>query len=335
MSTIENRLPARKRRSAIGPYAYVYGGLVVLLAFSPLFITSSYWLHILIITFIYIIATVSLRTIVISGQFPLAHAAFMGIGAYASAVVAKDVGWSPWLTIPMGALLAMGFGILIGYPFARLRALYYAMISLFFGVGMIQVIFVFEKWTLGFSGLSGIPPLFHTISRIPYYYFFLGLTSLSLFVLHRFEYCRIGTTLKAIEQSYLVAASVGINEARYRVLALAVGCFFAGLAGATYAHYNSTLSYTSFDMLATLWLFLYMLIGGMGTFAGPIVGVLIFMIVPEIFRDLKQFVPYISAAILFIVAFAMPQGLIGLPKLIWSLLKRTWKGDVVTDATGN
>jgi branched-chain amino acid transport system permease protein len=295
MSTIENRLPARKRRSAIGPYAYVYGGLVVLLAFSPLFITSSYWLHILIITFIYIIATVSLRTIVISGQFPLAHAAFMGIGAYASAVVAKDVGWSPWLTIPMGALLAMGFGILIGYPFA----------------------------------------LFHTISRIPYYYFFLGLTSLSLFVLHRFEYCRIGTTLKAIEQSYLVAASVGINEARYRVLALAVGCFFAGLAGATYAHYNSTLSYTSFDMLATLWLFLYMLIGGMGTFAGPIVGVLIFMIVPEIFRDLKQFVPYISAAILFIVAFAMPQGLIGLPKLIWSLLKRTWKGDVVTDATGN
>jgi branched-chain amino acid transport system permease protein len=78
-----------------------------------------------------------------------------------------------------------------------------------------------------------------------------------------------------------------------------------------------------------------MLIGGMGTFAGPIVGVFIFMIVPEVFRNLRQFVPYISAAILFVVAFAMPQGLIGLPKLIWSLLTKTWKGNVVTDAPGN
>jgi branched-chain amino acid transport system permease protein len=126
-------------------------------------------------------------------------------------------------------------------------------------------------------------------------------------------------SLKAIAQSHLVASSVGINEALYRVMALAVGCFFVGFAGAAYAHYNLTLSYTSFDMLATLWLFMYTLIGGIGSFAGPLIGTTVLFLVPELFRELKQFLPYISAAILFIVVFVMPQGLVGLPQLL-----KTW-----------
>jgi branched-chain amino acid transport system permease protein len=104
----------------------VYAGLVVMIALLPLFIRSVYLLHILILTFIYIIAAVSLRTITISGQFPLAHAAFMGIGAYFAGMASKWLGWPPWMTIPMAALAAMGLGMLIGYPFSRLRALYYA-----------------------------------------------------------------------------------------------------------------------------------------------------------------------------------------------------------------
>ncbi|MCX6010368.1 MAG: branched-chain amino acid ABC transporter permease [Chloroflexi bacterium] len=314
---IEKRLSIRDGRRLVKPSAY--GGLVIILSLLPLFIKSPYWIHIFIITFVYIIATVSLRVISISGQFPLAHAAFMGIGAYASAVVSKELGWTPWLTIPLGAVVAMAIGIFIGYPFARLRALYYAMVSLFFGVGVLQVFSVFQRWTGGYSGLMSIPHLFPTAtSKLPYYYFFLGLTSICLLALYRFEFCRIGVSLKAIAQSYLVASSVGINEARYRVLALAVGCFFVGLAGAAYAHYNLTLSYTSFDMLATLWLFMYTLIGGIGSFAGPIVGTAVLFIIPELFRGLREFLPYLSAAILFIVVFVMPQGLVGLPQLVRS-----------------
>jgi branched-chain amino acid transport system permease protein len=314
---IENRLFKADRSKLVKPS--VYGGLVIILSLFPLFVKSPYWVHIFIIAFVYIIATVSLRVITISGQFPLAHAAFMGIGAYTSAVVAKELGWSPWLTIPLGGLVAMGIGVLIGYPFARLRALYYAMVSLFFGVGLLQVFTVFQKWTGGYSGLMAIPRLFPTAtSKLPYYYFFLGLISISLLALYRFEFCRIGTSLKAIAQSYLVASSVGINEARHKVLALAVGCFFVGLAGAAYAHYNLTLSYTSFDMLATLWLFMYALIGGIGSFAGPIIGTAVLFLIPEVFRELKEFLPYLSAAILFIVVFAMPQGLVGLPQLVGS-----------------
>jgi branched-chain amino acid transport system permease protein len=298
---------------------YIYSALIVILALVPLFVTSSYWLHVLIMIFIYLVVAVSMRFIVISGQFPMAHAAFMGIGAYFSAVVAKEFGWSLWITIPLAALISMGIGIFIGYPFARLRALYYAMVSLFFGVGILQVNYVAQNWTAGYSGLTGIPPLFSgAASKIPYYYFILGITLICLVAIYRFEFCRIGITLKAIAQSYQVGASVGINEARYRVLALAIGCFFAGLAGAVYAHYNLTLSHTSFDMLATLWLFLYLVIGGMGSFPGPIIGVVVLMLIPELLRNLKQFVPFISAAILFLVVYLMPQGLVNLPQLIWS-----------------
>jgi len=296
-------------------------GLVVVLCLLPLYISSQFLIHIFIITFIYIVATASLRTITVSGQFPLAHAAFMGIGAYTSAVVSKEFGLSPWLTIPLGGFVAMGVGIFIGFPFARLRALYYAMVSLFFGIGVLQVFFVLNVYTLAYRGLTGIPPLLHGASKVHYYYFFMGFALLCLLALYRFEFSRIGTILRAIAQSHQVASSVGISEAKYRVLVLAVGCFFVGVAGGVYAHYNRTLSYPLFDMTATLWMFMYVLIGGIGSFAGPVIGTAILMILPELFRELRAFVPYVTAAILFIVVFAMPQGLGGLPGLV-----RSWYG---------
>jgi len=320
MDMVEKRLSKRNRKKLIQPG--IYAGVIIVLSLFPLWIKSPYWTHIFILTFIYIIATVSLRTITISGQFPLAHAAFMGIGGYVAAIPSKWFGWSPWFTIPLGAITAMGIGILIGYPFARLRAMYYAMVSLFFGIGVLQVFFVFQRWTNAYHGLTGIPPLLSVTSKVPYYYFFLGLTVVCLSILYRFEFCRIGMTLKAIEQSHLVASSVGINEPRYRVLVLAVGCFFVGLSGGAYAHYVRALSYTSFDLLATLWLFMYVLIGGIGSFAGPIVGTALLVIVPEFLRGMKEFVPYISAAILLIVVFVMPEGLVGLPQLVESWMKK-------------
>jgi branched-chain amino acid transport system permease protein len=312
---IEKKISSGGRGKLAKPFAYA--GIVVILALLPTFIKSPYYLHVFILTFIYIIAAASLRLVITSGQMPLAHAAFMGIGAYVAAIPSKWFGWPPWLTIPIGALVAMGIGILIAYPFARLRALYYAMVSLFFGTAVVQVIAVLGIWTGSYSGLSGIQPIFMVSSKVPYYYFFLGFTSLCLLALYRFEFCRIGTNWKAIDQSYLVAASVGINEGRYRIFVLAVGCFFAGLAGAVYAHYNLVVAPNSFDLLATLWLVMYVLIGGIGSFAGPIIGTSLLVIVPEVFRGLKQFVPFLSAGILLVVVYVLPGGLAGLPKLVW------------------
>jgi len=296
----------------------VYSVVIVLICLIPLFIGTPYWVHIFILTLIYIIVAVSFRTIAISGQLPLAHAAFMGIGAYFAGMTSKFLSWPPWLTIPLGGMVAAGIGALTAYPFARLRALYYALCSLFLGMAIVYAIIAPRDWTGGRPGLTGITPLFPA-SNIPFYYLCLGLTVLSLIALHRFEFSRIGTTLKAIAQSYMVAGSVGINEVFYRILAVGVGCFFAGIAGATYAHYNTVLSYTSFNLMATLWIVIYVLVGGIGNFAGPIVGTALLIIIPEIFRELKTFVPYISAGILLIVVYLLPQGLVGLPKLIWSV----------------
>ncbi len=293
------------------------GGVILILAVLPLLLGSLYTVHIITLSFVYIVASVSLRTIAISGQFPLAHAAFMGIGAYLSGMASRWLGWSPWFTIPLAALITSFIGMLFGYPFSRLRALYYAMGSLFFGVGVIQIISAGGVWTGGYSGLTGIHPLL-TGSRIQYYYFFLALALVSVTALYRFEYCRIGMNLKAIAQSYMVASSVGINESRYKILAVGVGSFFVGLIGAAYAHYNLVMSPTSFDLSATLWIVMYVLIGGINSFTGPIIGTAILFLIPEFFRGLKIYSPYISAGILLIVVYLMPQGLARVPQLIWS-----------------
>ena len=332
LSNLATSKPAAGRGKWTKPA--IAAGVVVIIAILPLLLTSPYYLHIFILTFIYTIAAVSLRTILTSGQFPLGHGAFMGIGAYSAAIIAIRFGWSPWLTIPLGGLIAMGIGMLIGYPFARLRALYYAMGSLFFGMGIIYVLYAGGSWTGGYSGLTGIPSLLPIgTSKVPYYYFFLGLALVSLLALYRFEFSRIGINLKAIAQSHLAASSVGINEGWYRILAVGVGCFFAGIAGAGYAHYSLVLSGNTFSFMATLWLVMYVLIGGIGNFAGPIIGTFILVLIPEFARDLKTYVPFISAVILLIVAFLMPKGLVSLPRLIRSAFTERGKGKGITHAS--
>jgi len=299
-----------------------YAILIILLFLLPLFVTKPYYLHIFIVTLLYIIVVSSLRTIALSGQVSVAHAAFMGIGGYLSGVVSKELGLTPWLTIPLGGLAAMIIAVLIGYPFTRVRAIYFSMVSLLGGIAIVNIIRVAQKWT-GAAGLAGIPPLSPINipglinitflgQKVPYYYFTLVLTLVSLLVLYRIEHCRIGMTWKAIAQSYLVASSVGINEAGFRVLALAIGCFFAGIAGASYAHYNLVLTPNTFSFLPSIFLVMYMLVGGRDRFGGPIIGTAILIMVPELFRGLKEFAPLILGAIMVIVVFLMPQGIAGL-----------------------
>jgi len=307
-------------------------GLIIIAALLPLILGASYMLHILILTFVYVVASVSFRAISISGQFSIAHAAFMGIGAYVAGMASIWLNWQPWFTIPMGAIAAMVVGLVFGYPFSRLRAIYYAMGSLFFGVVIVNVISTGGDLTGGYSGLAGVHPIF-VGSRVPYYYLFMGLALVSIIALYRFEFSRIGTTLKAIAQSHLVASSVGINESKYRILAVGVGCFFVGLVGATYAHYNMVLSPSSFNLGATLWIIMYVLIGGIDSFAGPIIGTFILVIFPEFFRSLKSYSPYIYAGILIIIVYLMPQGLVGLPQLMKSWYIGHRKGKRVAHAS--
>ncbi|MGD0915432.1 MAG: ABC transporter permease [Thermodesulfobacteriota bacterium] len=295
-------------------------GFLVVLCLVPLVFDSPYTLHILTLTFIYVIASSSLRTITTSGQIPLAHGAFMGVGAYCAGVASKLWGVPAYITIPAAGLVTMALGILISYPFARLRAFYYAMASLFFGLGVIQIIYALSRWTGGYAGLYGVQPIFGGSKAIGYY-FFLGLTVVCLLALYRLEFSRIGTNLKAIAQSHMVASSVGIDEAWYRIFVVGVGCFFVGLAGAGYAHYNLTIGTSNFGLMGTMWFLVYWLVGGTGSFAGPIVGTFILYLLPEFSRDLKMYSPFVSAAILLTVVYGIPQGFVSLPRVV-----RSWFG---------
>jgi branched-chain amino acid transport system permease protein len=308
----------------------IYGLAVLVFALLPLFFSSDYVFYIVTLIFVYIIAAESFRFINISGQFPLAHGAFLGLGAYFSAMAAMWLKWPPYVVIPAAAIATMVVGIITGYPFSRLRAFYYAMGTLFFGIGVIFIIEAGGIWTGGYSGMIDAHPIFVGSSKVTYYYFFLGLTVISCIALYRFEFSRIGMNLKAVAQSHLVASSIGINESFYRILAVAVGCFFVGLAGAAYAPYNIVLSPTSFNFMTTLWIAVYVFVGGVGSFSGPIIGTIVMMLIPELSRGLKVYSPYISVAILALVIYLMPEGLASLPKIIhsWYLDHRRKEGKV-------
>ena len=304
---------------------------IVLLFLAPLFL-ETYYMHLVVLVFIYVIVTSSLRTIYLSGQLSLGHAAFMGIGAYTSAILAKHVGWSPWVTLPIGGLGAMTVGILIGFPFARLRAIYFSMGSLFFGIMITSLVGLAPKLTGHYTGLSRIPRLFG-YSKVPYYYFFLVLTLLILLILYRIEQSRIGMTFKAVSQSYLAASSRGINEAGVRILALGVGGFFAGIAGAGYAHYSTFIAPTHFGFMPSIFLVVYLLAGGTQSFAGPIVGTSVFYLIPYVMGALEGYAPFVLAGALAVVIFFIPQGMVSLPGQFRSWIGKLRERGVSGDAS--
>lgn len=327
---------ASETRSRRWPAMSVLSALFVVLALLPLGISGSYYMHVLILMFVYIVISSSWRVVSISGQFNIAIGAFFGIGAYAAAIPSVWLHWSPWITIPLGAVAATILGALLAFPFARLRTIYYAMGTLFLGYVVINLITAGGKTTGMSTGLGGVESLF--TSRTHYYYLTFGLMIISMLCMYRFEHSRIGVRMKAVSQSHQVAASVGIGERRNRILAVAFGSFFAGLMGAVYCHYQGVASPASYGLAATLWIIMYVLVGGINSFWGPAIGVGILMVIPEFFfRDLKGDLPYVTAAILLIIAFTMPEGIVGLLKLTRDRVfaRHRKKKEVSPDAVGD
>jgi branched-chain amino acid transport system permease protein len=289
-----------------------YIAVLIIVALLPLIISSVFYRNLLISTFIFIIVTASLRLIAITGQYSMGHAGFMGVGAYASAVICKFSGISPFATIVLGVAFTFVLAFLVGLLFARLRGSYFAMITMFFGIALLGYNQVLSRLTKGQAGLVGIEPLFTgENSQVKYYYFILTMLVLALILMHRLEVTRVGLRWKAVAQSHLVAASTGINEYFERVLAFSIGCAFAAFAGGLYAHYYGILSYDSFTFLASMQYLVYALTGGLAYFAGPIVGTSVLVVIPEVFRGLHEYRLYLYAGIMVFVLFVMPRGLCG------------------------
>jgi branched-chain amino acid transport system permease protein len=315
------------------PKAIIYFVIIAFLLALPQLGLAVYPMHILIGVFIWIIVANSLRLLDLSGQGSIGHAAFMAIGAYTSGILAKFLGWSPWITMPIGIIATAIVAFLVAIPFTRVRGIYFTMVSLFFGIGVLAVNQVFSAYTGGYSGIGSIPLLFG-YNKTPYYYFCLVLMILCLAIMYRLEHCRIGLTWKAVAQSHSVASSIGIHEAWQRILCLGVSCCIAGIAGVAYAHYFGLLTQETFSFNTSINVFVYMTVGGPRYFVGPILGTAALILIPEQFRSLREYVPFIFAGILLIVLFLMPQGLAGLPDQFRQRFARSSKTISVTPDEG-
>jgi branched-chain amino acid transport system permease protein len=262
----------------------------------------------------------------------LAHSGMMTIGAYTSTLLVMKLDFSSWAALPLSGIAAAIVACLVGFPFSRLKGIYFAMVTIFLSE---MVALTAEQWrglTAGSSGIYGIPrpdpiviPGLISItftSKGTFYYMVCIIMLISLLILYAIEHSRIGMTLNGIRQADSLAKSVGINTMGYKVLAFTIGCFFAGISGGFYAQYISTINPTTFGFLFTIYVLIYMVVGGARRFIGPIIGAFIFSILPEVLRPLKEFQPYFFAGSLMLIIFFMPEGLVGIPKRLKDLYNK-------------
>jgi branched-chain amino acid transport system permease protein len=293
--------------------------VLVALILIGLLVEGEYTLHLFILIMMNIVLASSLRLINLSGQLSLAHGGMVTIGAYTAALLVMKLDVSSWLGLLAAGVVAAIVSCLIGIPFTRLKGIYFTMVSIFFVQIVVLSVQQWRSLTGGASGLYGIPRPDGFLgivfkSKPSFYFYILALAVVSLLIIWTIEHSRVGLTFRGIQQADSLAESVGINTARYKILGFTAGGFFAGLIGAFYAQYISTLDPTAFSFLFTIYILIYMIVGGAGSFLGPIIGAAFLTLVPEVARPLKSFMPLLFAAILIVIIFFMPEGLVGLPK---------------------
>ena len=296
--------------------------IVLLLFFviTPNVIGKIFWFNAFIFVLAKMIAASSLRMVSLAGDMSFAMGCFMGLGAYGVAIMIMKWNFPVWAAIIIAAIFTAVIAVLTGIPFARLKNVYYCMTTMFLGVFLIYCFQSFD-WSGGNTGIKQIPKLFGGDVRTNYW-FFLILAVVCIFLMWRFEHSRIGNTLKAISQSHEVAASIGVNERFYRLMAIGFAAFFCGIAGACYCLYNGQVVGSTYGMTLDLWIIMFFMVGGKDNFFGPLLGATVLGLVNEGSRTLGTYAPYLACAVLLVVAYALPGGLASIPGVIKNAIDR-------------
>lgn len=294
----------------------VAAGILLATVLLPLVITDDYVLRILIMSGIFVMLTLSLNLVTgFTGQFCLGWAAFYGIGAYTSALLTMKAGLSFWLAMPLGGLMAALFGLLLGLPTMRLKEIYLAITTLGFGEIIRLIMLNWTDLTRGSMGLPGIPApsifSYEISSNQAYYYFILALVLITVAAMRRLIDSRTGRALIAIREDELAAKSMGIDVTAYKMLAFAVGAFFAGLAGSFYAHYTSFIDPHTFSFTESIAILAMAVLGGLGSINGSILGAVILTVVPELLRGIAEYRLIVFGLIMMAVMLLRPQGIFG------------------------
>ena len=258
-----------------------------------------------------IILAVSLNLILgHTGQFSLGHAGFMSVGGYTAAKITLvfaaviPVAMQPFLLLAAllaGGLMAALAGLIVGVPSLRLRGDYLAIVTLGFAE-IIRVIMQNTEAVGGASGLSGIPK-FTTLGWT------FALAAVTIYVVSSLVNSTYGRGFLAVSDDEVAASSMGINPVRYKVTAFVIGAFFAGIAGALYAHHKQTLVPTGFDWLKSIDIVVMVILGGMGRTPGVILAAIILTWLPEHLRVFSDYRMIIYALLIILLMILRPQGL--------------------------
>jgi branched-chain amino acid transport system permease protein len=291
-------------------------GLIIILLVAPAFITNQYILQVMIFVGLYIILVSSLNLLNgYVGLLAIGHAAFYGIGAYASAKLSISFGLPFLVTFLLSGIIAGAFGYLLGRPTLNLSGVYLALATLGFNVIVWLVLLNWMDFTNGPLGIMDIPPPnlfgYEIETRTDYYYLALAMVTVSLFTMHRLVSSRFGRALVAIREDELAAKASGIDTTKYKVQAFMISAFYAGLAGSFYAHFIKYISPDSFTHMESFTILAMLALGGGGNLVGPVVGTTILAVVPEMFRFLQEYRMFVYGGILVAVMLIRPTGLFG------------------------
>ncbi len=280
---------------------------------------NRYYLGITIDIAINIILAVSLNLINgHTGQFSLGHAGFMAVGAYAGAkftlVLSPQLaslmpGIQPFfflVALLIGGVTAAIIGLLVGVPTLRLRGDYLAIVTLGFGE-IIRVIFQNMEAVGAASGLKGIPGYTNL------FWAWAG-AAITVYVIGCLVNSTYGRGFIAVHDDEVAASAMGVNPTRYKVTAFVVGAFFAGVAGALYAHHKKFLSPTGFDFMKSIDIVVMVILGGMGRTAGVIFAAVLLTLLPEVLRGFADYRMIIYSLLIIILMMARPQGLFSFGK---------------------
>jgi branched-chain amino acid transport system permease protein len=277
--------------------------------------------ELLVFLVINVLVVTSYRLLTLTGEWSLAHVVLMGVGGYASALYAKSFGVPVPLSILLGAATAGFTAFLLSFPLFRMKGFYFLIGS--FAAGEV-IRLIWKRFTDPFGGATGIkripglpgfdlgPLHVDFFSPVTYYYLMLVVAALSVLILHLIERSRIGLTFHAIHWQDKLAQSVGIEAFRYRMLAFVIASFFAGLGGAFYAHYLSTVNPNQFDVEQMVYVVIWTIVGGTRRLYGPILGVVTLTIIDEVVLraiGADQIRPLLYGVILIAAILFMPNGL--------------------------
>ncbi|MCD6506391.1 branched-chain amino acid ABC transporter permease [Candidatus Poribacteria bacterium] len=289
---------------------------------------GGFYIRVLTVILLYSIITTGLSLLMgYAGQISLGHAAFFGLGAYCSGLLAVKLPISPWLALPAAVAGTALVSYAVAIPVLKLKGHYLAMATLGFG----EIVYVFLKelnWLTGDpAGLIGIPPFslggLSLISSESQYYMTWAFFSLVLLLSVSLINSRVGRALRAIHGDELAAEALGVNVSKLKIQAFVLSAAYAALAGSLYAHFEGFIGYTTFNLMLSIKLVTMVVIGGMTNIWGALLGTAILTALPQFLTAFKDYEMVVYGAIMILVMLFAPRGLIGL------ILRRKRDGETV------